>query len=86
MEKILADAVKKAGLWGTEQQLYFPLITKQGVNEQGKKVRYLFNYSAQATTVKYPFANGKELLRGEAIKRNSTLALEPWDLKIIEEQ
>ena len=86
MEKILADAVKKAGLWGTEQQLYFPLIIKQGVNEQGKKVRYLFNYSAQPTTIKYPFANGKELLHGETVNKNSSLALEPWGLKIIEEQ
>jgi hypothetical protein len=25
--KILADAVKKAGLWGVDQQISFPLIT-----------------------------------------------------------
>lgn len=86
MEKILADAVKKAGLWGPVQQFYFPVIVKQGVNEQGKTVRYLFNYSAQPTTVRYAFANGRELLQDKAVPENTAIGLEPWGVKIIEEQ
>ena len=86
MEKVLADAVKKAGLWKEEQKLYFPIITRQGINEQGKAVRYIFNYSAQPVTVNYTFGDGRELLRGETINNNSTLQLEPWGVKIVEEQ
>ena len=44
--KIIQDAVTKAGLWGTDQQLAFPIITKFGVNQRGKTVHYYFNYSA----------------------------------------
>jgi beta-galactosidase len=85
-EKIIADAVKKAGLWSEAQKLHFPLILKQGVNEQGKTVRYFFNYSAKPAAVNYAFGNGHELLNGEGVKKNSVITLAPWGMKIIEEQ
>ncbi|GAB3026380.1 beta-galactosidase [Spirosoma pulveris] len=85
-EKILADVVKKANLWGDAQSLYFPLITRQGTNEQGKTVRYLFNYSAKPAKVTYPFASGRELLQGGTVTKNSALEIAPWGVKIIEEQ
>ena len=85
-EKILADAVKKANLWGAAQSLCFPLITRQGTNEQGKTVHYLFNYSAKPGRLTYPFANGRELLEGRTVPKNGILELAPWGVKIIEEQ
>jgi beta-galactosidase len=84
--KIMEDAVKKAGLWGEAQMLSFPIITKQGVNEKGKIVHYIFNYAAKTTTLTYPFASGQELLENQVINRNSTVEIEPWGIKIIEEQ
>ncbi|MEI6946435.1 beta-galactosidase [Paraflavisolibacter sp. H34] len=85
MEKVVEDAVKKAGLWGEAQQLRFPVILKQGVNEKGKTIRYLFNYSAKPSTLNYSLGNGRELLKGEKVAKNSSLTLEPWGVKIIEE-
>lgn len=84
--KILEDVIKKAGLWGDAQKLSFPIITKTGVNTQGKTVRYLFNYSAIATTINYPFANGQELISGEAVNKNASVELDPWGFKIVEER
>ena len=86
MERILSDEVKNAGLWGEAQKLHFPMIMKEGVNEKGKTVRYLFNYSAKPATVNYTFHNGRELLLDEQVSKNSFLELEPWGVKIIEEQ
>ncbi|MFZ4546472.1 MAG: hypothetical protein ACOYN4_03515 [Bacteroidales bacterium] len=86
MEKILANEVKGAGLWGEAQKLYFPLITKEGVNEQGKTVHYLFNYSSASTTVNYMYNSGDELLLNKTVNKNSIVALEPWGISIIEEQ
>jgi beta-galactosidase len=86
MEKVLADEVNNAGLWGEAQKLYFPIITKMGINEQGKTVRYLFNYSSQPGIVNYTFGNGHELLLDKEVDKNSVVALEPWGLRIIEEQ
>ena len=85
-EKILEDAVKKAGLWGEAQKLHFPIITKHGVNEQGKTVHYFLNYSAEPATFIYTFKSGHELLLDESLNQNSTIVLSPWGVKIVEEK
>lgn len=85
-EKILAVAVKKAGLWGDGQKLYYPIILKQGTNEAGKRVRYFFNYSAKPINISYTFANGRDLLHSVTVNKNRSINLEPWGIKIVEEQ
>lgn len=85
-EKIVKAALEKAKLWGADQQLHFPLITKSGVNPAGKKIHYYFNYSNAPKSLTYPHKTGKELLGGKAIATNATLNLAPWGVMIIEEQ
>jgi beta-galactosidase len=85
LQKIMQDAVTKAGLWGLDQQLSFPIITKFGVNQNGKTVHYYFNYSAAPATFTYPYNDGKELLQNETIQKNKQLQLKPWGVQIIEE-
>lgn len=84
MSKILETAVKNAGLLGTDQQLRFPLIVKSGVNEQGKTVRYYFNYSDERLRFRYPYAKGKELLSGESVNQDQVVELPRWGFAIIE--
>jgi beta-galactosidase len=86
LEKILQDALKKANLWGLNQQIAFPLITKSGLNQSGKTIHYYFNYSAETQAFNYPFGNGKELLSNETVTKNQQLELQPWAVKIIEAQ
>ena len=86
MEKILEDAAKKAGVQGPDQQIRFPLITKSGVNQNGKTVHYYFNYSSGLQSLKYPYADGKELLSNKSILKGSDLKLEPWGVIIVEEK
>nr|WP_314898229.1 beta-galactosidase [uncultured Flavobacterium sp.] len=84
-EKIVEGAIKKANLWGFDQQISFPLITKSGVNEKGKVIHYYFNYSSVANSFSYPYKEGKELLFPENIIKDKEIQIEPWGLKIIEE-
>lgn len=77
--------MQKAHLWTADPALHFPLITKSGVNEQGKKVHYYFNYSAAPKTVSYPHKNGKELLFNTAVLENGVLNLAAWGVNIVEE-
>ena len=86
LQKIIQDAVTKAGLWGTDQQLAFPIITKFGVNQRGKTVHYYFNYSASPVHFTYPYGDGNELLLQEAVQKNKQLQLDAWGVKIIEEK
>jgi len=84
-EKIMEDAVTKADLWGADQQIKFPLITKSGTNQNNKAVHYYFNYSAVSSSLNYPYSDGKELLSGETISKNAAVKIEPWGVKIVEE-
>jgi beta-galactosidase len=84
--KILGDAVKKAGLWGPDQELSFPLVTKSGTNQQGAVVRYYFNYSGRAATFRYPHGAGKDLLSNQAVPKDSQQPLPPWGVMIVLEE
>jgi beta-galactosidase len=85
-DRIMEDAVKKAGLWGTDQELKFPLIVKSGTNQQGKVVHYYFNYSAAPVSFTYLYKTGTELLSNTAANNMEKLELAPWGVKIIEEK
>ncbi|AUD07254.1 beta-galactosidase [Spirosoma pollinicola] len=85
LQKVLETAAKKANVWGLDQQLTFPLITKSGVNQQGKAVHYYFNYSSVPASVTYPYANGKELISSKPALKNAALKLGAWDVKVVEE-
>ena len=84
-EKILKDVLQKANCWNEEQQLYFPIITKSGVNMQGKTIRYYFNYSNAAKQISYSNKSGVELISNKNILSKSVLELEAWGVKIVEE-
>jgi beta-galactosidase len=85
IEKILEDSVKRANLWGPQQSLHFPTIMRSGILTDGHAVHYVLNYSAAPASVAYAFAPGKNLLSGEAVSQNGTIALPAWGVAVIEE-
>jgi beta-galactosidase len=84
-EKILEGALKDAGLWGKDQALKFPLITKSGINQRGKVIHYYFNYSAEPMTFVYPHAKGLALLTDKLVATQSPVTLPSWGFQVIEE-
>jgi beta-galactosidase len=84
-EKIVEECVKRAGLWGQQQALHFPTIMRSGELADGHPVHYLLNYSAAPVQVNYGFADGKDLLSGEPVMKNGTVALGAWGVAVIEE-
>ncbi|MNC18407.1 Beta-galactosidase trimerization domain protein [compost metagenome] len=85
MGKVLERVCRNAGLWGTDQQLHFPLINKSGINEAGRTIRYYFNYSDEPKTFTYPYENGIELLTDRPLNTGEEIELSRWGLIIIEE-
>ena len=85
IEKILEDGVKRAGLWGAQQAVHFPTIVRSGTLADGHAVHYVLNYSAAPSQVSYAFGAGKNLLTGEAVSQNGTVALPAWGVAVIEE-
>lgn len=84
-EKILLDAVTRAGLRQADVQTRFPVITKVGTNDLGRRVRFVYNFSGAPQKVDYAGPAGTNLLSQESIKPGAPLNLAPWDLAIIEE-
>ena len=85
-EKVIENVVKAAGLWGTDQELKYPLVAKSGVNQYGKNIRYYFNYSANPSSFIYPHKAGKELLSNTEISGKSKIDIGAWGVKIVEEK
>ena len=87
IKKLTASIVKEAGLWGWKQEIAFPVIIKEGVNQEGKKIRYLFNYSGKEQSVKLPKEASKvsRVLKEEgAVLKKDRLTLAPWGF-VVEE-
>ena len=85
-EKIVEETVKRAGLWGPQQTLHFPTIMRSGVLASGRPVHYLLNYSAAPVQVAYVLNAGTNLLSGDGVLHNSTIALSAWGAAVIEER
>jgi beta-galactosidase len=85
-EKIVADEVQRAGVVSAVAGVRFPIIVRSGVLRNGHQVHYVMNYSAKAQSIPSPFRSGTELLSGKAVANGASVDLEPWGVKIIEEQ
>ncbi len=85
-EKIVAQLLRLAGLWGVDQQLPAGVRVRHGQNRAGRKMHYYLNYSAQPQQLVYAYGSGRELISGRLIDRQAKLSLEPWGVAIVEEQ
>ena len=83
LEKLLSSLMKARGF--DTETLHFPLIRKCGINEDGNRIVYLFNYSDAPASCTYHGTEAQELLSGSAVTDGETLTLAPWDLMIFEE-
>jgi beta-galactosidase len=83
MSRILEDVVRKAGLWGADQELAFPLIVKTGTNQQGKTVRFYLNYSSRPASFTYAHDAGVDLLTSQPVSQGALQQLPAWGLKIV---
>ncbi|HZL09405.1 MAG TPA: beta-galactosidase [Prolixibacteraceae bacterium] len=84
-EKLILQEMERAGIKTVDQDLHWPLITKSGVNDAGKKVHYYYNYASQKSSLVYPHQAGTELTAGKAVSSGASLEIGPWNVLIIEE-
>lgn len=84
-EKLILQEMERAGIKTVDQDLHWPIITKSGINEKGKKVHYYYNYTSQKTSLVYPHKAGTELTGGKSVTSGASLEIGPWDLLIVVE-
>lgn len=84
MSGILQQSLKRAGLWGVEQAYSFPLIIKSGTNQDGRQIKYVFNYSWEPLTLSSPYGNAVELQSGRSVHTGQEILIEPWSFLLLE--
>lgn len=82
LEAILEDLLPRLGIPIPEDR--FPLIVKEGVNDYGRKLRYLLNCSDAPVSARVPM-DAAELLSGAAYAQGQTISVAPWSAAILEE-
>ncbi len=85
IDKIVAGAVKRAGLWGVAQEVAFPIIIRSGINGRGRTLHYVLNYSDKPQSMVYRLGNASDLLTGVKVASNAEITLPPWGVFILEE-
>lgn len=92
LQKLLADAMKEAGIADTVQNTEFPVIVRRMKDENGKTVWFYFNYSHTPAEAVYAGADGVYLMKedqtfpGINVAAGEKLALGSWDVQIIREK
>ena len=82
LKAVLAEALNSAEVEIPEYS--WPVIVRKGINDLDKCVRYILNYSAEEQNVVYHGANGTELFSEESVQDGESIAVLPWNLKIVE--
>ena len=83
LKAVLTEALNSAEVEIPEYS--WPVIIRKGTNDLGKCVRYILNYSAEEQNVVYHGADGTELFSEESVQDGKSIAVLPWNLKIVEE-
>ncbi len=83
LKAVITEALNSAEVEIPEYS--WPVIVRKGINDLGKRVRYILNYSAEEQNVVYHGANGTELFSGEDVQDGETITVSPWNIKIVEE-
>lgn len=61
----------------------YPVIRKEGINDYGEHVIYLFNYSMEDQSPAWEDGHAKKLFDAETVKNGDTIHLKPWDVQIM---
>ncbi len=83
---LLKRTLDQIGLTGADQQLPHQVHVQHGVNRDGKRIHYYFNYSSDNVKFIYAYGGGTGLLRGTSPSKGQEITLGPWDLAIVEER
>lgn len=60
----------------------FPIISREGINDAGDLITYLFNYSQNEHSI--PAVEGTELRLEKLLQKGEELLMRAWDVRIIE--
>lgn len=87
LELILQELCVEAEI--KQYECHFPVIRKSGLNRDGQRIIYYFNFSDTVQSVSCTVKNAKIILQNDQITYNDVVpgqlySLEPWNLMIVQ--
>ena len=86
LKEIFRQAADDAGIKETGMENQWPVILRRGVNQYGKKICYVLNYSEEERSIRCIGDKVTDLLTGEVFSREDEISLGDWNLRILEEE
>ncbi len=83
MEGIIKTILVKTGIRTRFDP--WPVIRRNGINAFGRPLHYYLNYSSKSASVPYEGGAGKEILASRNLSPDEIIELEPWGVRIVEE-
>lgn len=93
LKELYQKAALDAGICEAAMEYAWPVIIRSGVNQEGKKLHYVFHYADQedgqpgeeGRCIKCPYECVQDLIDGAVYRKNDLIHLGDWDVKILEE-
>ena len=85
LKMILKQAAEEAGVCGPAAEYEWPITVREGINQYGRRVHYVMNYSEDERSVNCVWKEVKDLLTGEIFRQGDKAELKDWGLRIFEE-
>lgn len=80
IKQIYKELINKEDLKAPD--ISFPIIIRQGINRDGQKIVFMFNYSGKIQTCQWEEENGVNLLTDAKVMRPQNISLSPWGYAI----
>lgn len=86
LKDIYLKAAQDAGIRREFKEVVWPLTIRSGVNQYGKRLHYVLNYSEAQQQVENPYECARDLLTDMSYKKGEKIHLSDWGVTILEEQ
>ncbi len=83
VEKVMAFLSKKLKLSVLPENLRFPLIVREGINDNGERIVFIMNFSEQEQSLKNPFGQATDLIHDSPVEEDETISLQDYQVKIL---
>jgi len=84
LNELLKYFIDKIGVY-RDNTIQFPIVCKEGLNDENHKIRFYFNYSDNEQYIEAP-DNMMNLINENNIKHGEKVTLSPWNYLILEEK
>ena len=83
--EIIARKAREIGLIEKNNSIVYPVVVRQGTNDQERTIRYYLNYSDKNISIVFNDIKGTDLFSDKTLKKGDAITLKPWDVVIVEE-